>query len=90
MLGAKSYFIQNDRFKLKDHITLRNVGFDEYLDISSGRKFKEINQAIAEKYAYINIDTVQLDTNVLGDRYFRLVDSVVFEKEFFSDLKKYI
>ena len=90
-LGSESHFVKNHCFKLTNNKQLRNVDFDEYLDISSGRKFKELNEALASKFTDMGINkTSGTDVNLLSDRYFRLVDSVVFENEFCKEIQNYV
>jgi len=49
-LGSQSYFMTDTRFILSEASTIKQVGFNEYLDNYSGRKFKEINTEIANKF----------------------------------------
>ena len=75
---------------MNERTILRPVSFNEYLDNSSGRKFKDLNEQIASRFTSLGFSYSESDTNVFQDRYFRVCDSDVFEREFFPDIKNYI
>lgn len=89
-LGGKSLFMTEPRFKLNEASTIKQVGFNEYLDNYSGRKFQEINSEIAKKFMSMGFAMDSYEVSAFNDRYFRLIDSNVFEKEFVPAIPEYI
>ena len=81
-MGHHSFF-KDERFRMNEHSTLRHVGFNEYLDNYSGRKFKDLNESIAKRFTNLGFGSSEGDVNMFHNRYFRVVDANVFEKEFF-------